>query len=363
MSTPSSLPERRAAADAYQFRKIHPAVRFGTASDRYGGWIGQIYPEEAYADQVSTRSRKMRGQSFEERRVPVASVQDYFAHFSTLEIDFTFYRPLLDAAGEPTPAYFTLDQYAEHAPANARFLLKAPQPYTARQVRRTVEGQAQFVENPTYLDATAYTEQFHEPALHILGDRLVGVIFQQEYQRVADSPSSDENINTLSTFFDRIPADERQVHLELRSEHLLTEAYFNFLAEAGLGHVFSHWTWLPMIRTQWFRCGERFTAANAEAVTRLLTPRDMKYAEAYARAHPFDEPVPALFDTPEARAMVLDATALALQAHAQQATLHLIANNRAWGNAPELARTIAHRILDEEEKRTTASEEPASEDV
>lgn len=362
MSTALSISARRAAADAYKFRKIHPAVRFGTASDRYGGWIGQIYPADVYRGQVSTRSRKMRGQSFEERRVPVASVQDYFAHFSTLEIDFTFYRPLLDVAGEPTPAYFTLDQYAEHAPAQARFLLKAPQPYTARQVRRTVEGRTQFVENPTYLDAAAYTEQFHKPALHILGDRLAGLIFQQEYQRVADSPSSAENIDTLSTFFDGIPANERQVHLELRSEHLLTEAYFDFLAEAGLGHVFSHWTWLPMIRTQWFRSGQRFTAANAEAITRLLTPRDMKYAEAYARAHPFDQPVPALAETSEAQAMVLDATALAFQAHAQQATLHLIANNRAWGNAPELARTIAHRILDEQEKRTPSEDNSADAD-
>jgi len=230
-------------------------------------------------------------------------------------------------------------------------------------VRRTVDGRAQFVENPTYLDADAYTKQFHEPALHILGDRLAGLIFQQEYQRVADSPSSEENIDTLAAFFGDIPTDERQVHLELRSEHLLTEAYFAFLATAGLGHVFSHWTWLPMIRTQWFRCGEQFTAANAEAVTRLLTPRDMKYAEAYARAHPFDQPVPALSNTPEAKAMVLDATALAWQAHAQQATLHLIANNRAWGNAPALARTIAHRILDEEEKRAAPEEKPADGDA
>jgi len=48
---------------------------------------------------------------------------------------------------------------------------------------------------------------------------------------------------------------------------------------------------------------------------------------------------------------VLDATALAYRAEAQNARLNLIANNRAWGNAPDLARTIAQRILDEEEKR------------
>jgi len=49
--------------------------------------------------------------------------------------------------------------------------------------------------------------------------------------------------------------------------------------------------------------------------------------------------------------MVLDTTALAFRAEAQNATLNVVANNRAWGNAPDLNRAIAHRILDEVENR------------
>mgnify|MGYP007038638275 FL=1 len=97
--------------------------------------------------------------------------------------------------------------------------------------------------------------------------------------------------------------------------------------------------------------GGRLTAANGQVVARLLTPRDMKYAEAYATAHPFEAPVPELSETQQARDMVLDTTALAYRAEAQNALLNAIANNRAWGNAPDLTRTIAHRILDEVEKR------------
>ena len=350
MSAPS-IENLREAVEAYRFHDVHPSVYFGTASDRYGGWIGQIYPEDVYASAVSTRSRKMRGKSFEERRVPIASVKDYFKHFAVLEIDFTFYRPLLDDNGDPTPAYFTLNKYAEHAPEGARFLLKAPQIYCARQLRRSSNGRPTFVENKTFLNAPACLEQFCKPARHVLGEMLKGVIFQQEYQRVADSPSDHENVEELSAFFAEVAPVSAQWHLELRSEHLLTDRYFEWLREAGLGHVFSHWTWLPMIREQWKMCGERFSAANAEAITRLLTPRNMKYAEAYALAHPFDRPVPEIAETPEAQAMVLDATALAYQAHAQEVTLNIISNNRAWGNAPDLSRAIAHRILDEEEKR------------
>jgi len=49
--------------------------------------------------------------------------------------------------------------------------------------------------------------------------------------------------------------------------------------------------------------------------------------------------------------MVLDVTALAFRAEAHNATLNVIANNRAWGNAPDLNRTVAHRILDHVEGR------------
>lgn len=343
--TTRPLASRREAVDTYKFREVHPHVRFGTASDRYAGWIGQIYPEDPYADRISTRNRTLQGQTFEERQVPIESVHAYFQYFSVLELDFTFYRPLLEE-DEPSSNYFVLSNYLDHAPDDASFLLKAPQQFFARTLRRGGE----FVDNPDFLDAEGYMNTFHEPAVEMLGDRLEGIIFQQEYQRVADSPSPTANVEQLDDFFSALPQDA-QFHVELRSEHLLTDAYFDWLDARSLGHVFSHWTWLPAIRQQWAMCGERFTAANDQVVTRLLTPRNTKYADAYAKAYPFDEPVPELSETDQAHDMVLDVTALAYRAQAQNATLNVIANNRAWGNAPDLSRTIAHRILDEEERR------------
>jgi uncharacterized protein YecE (DUF72 family) len=344
--TNRSLEDRRAALDRFEFRGVHPHVHFGTASDRYAGWIGQIYPEDEYGDQISSRKRTLQGQSFEERQVPIASVRTYFEHFEVLELDFTFYRPLLEDDGEPSSNYHVLSNYLDHAPDDAAFLLKAPQQFFARTLRRGGE----FVDNPDYLDAEGYLETFHEPAVELVGDRLEGLIFQQEYQRVAESPEPAANVKQLDGFFSRLP-DDTQVHVELRSDHLLKGGYFDWLDERGLGHVFSHWTWLPAIREQWARCGERFTAANDQAVARLLTPRDTKYAEAYATAHPFDAPVPELSETEQAHDMVLDATALTYRAQAEGALLNIVANNRAWGNAPDLARTIGHRILDEEARR------------
>lgn len=339
----------RTQVQTFHFHNIHPHVRFGTASDRYAGWLGQIYPAD-YESEVKTRKRKLGGETFEERTLPIASVDPYFQHFGVLELDFTFYRPLHEPDGTPSNNAFVLRDYARHAPATARFLLKAPQTFFARTLRKSQGGKPTYAPNPHFLNAAAYRSQFHEPALQILGDRLGGIIFEQEYQRVKESPSPEENVAELDGFFREIPNDV-QAHLELRSAHLLAPPYFAWLEDRGLGFVFSHWTWLPPLREQWQLCGGRFTAANREVVARLLTPRNVPYAKAYAAAYPFTQAVAAIAETPQAQDMVLDATALAYQAEKQDALLNLIANNRAWGNAPALAQAVAHRILDEAERR------------
>ena len=40
--------ERLKESDQFQFRDLHPLVSLGAASDRYAGWLGQIYSERRY---------------------------------------------------------------------------------------------------------------------------------------------------------------------------------------------------------------------------------------------------------------------------------------------------------------------------
>ena len=75
------------------FRGLHPDISLGTASDRYAGWIGQIYSKEKYDKRISRRPKVMKGKTFSEETLPVDSLEEYFEHFSILEIDYTFYRP------------------------------------------------------------------------------------------------------------------------------------------------------------------------------------------------------------------------------------------------------------------------------
>ena len=109
--------------------------------------------------------------------MPIESVTEYFEHFPLLEIDYTFYRLLLEKDGKPTQNFHVLKNYRQHMKDGDFVLLKAPQIVIARKLRR---GSA-FVENENYLNADIFTKQFYKPAVEILGPCLNGIIFEQEY--------------------------------------------------------------------------------------------------------------------------------------------------------------------------------------
>lgn len=347
---PRSIADRRAEADRYDLRRIHERLSFGSASDRYAAWIGQVYPRDVWAGEVTTRSKRVGNESFEERLLPIASVEDYFLHLDTLEIDFTYYRPLAEPSGKPSPGHFTLQQYAEHAPPTARFILKAPQAFVARRVRRSDGGQARYVDNPEFLDAAAFRSRFLEPAQTLLGAKLAGVVLEQPYERARESPEPDAFVAEWDRFFQDVPTDV-PLHLEVRSGHLLSPAYLEWLANREVGFCFSHWQWLPPLVDQWRLVGETFTSSSQTALVRLVQPRDMTFDASFALAYPFEAPARELSETPAARRMIDETTALMHQAVAAGVTLHAIGNNRAWGNTPDLLRTLAHRFLDFAERR------------
>ena len=343
MSAPD-LDARREQAERFDFRRVSPHLRFGTASDRDAAWIDQVYPRDVWAGEVKTRRKPVGGQAYDERLLPIASAQDYFQHFGVLEIDSTYYRPLIEETGKPTAGVFQLEQYADAGGAAARFILKAPQTYLAPTLRRRVEGRTVYVENPDYLNADGFTDRFLVPAQKKLGVKLAGIILEQPYVRARQAPPPEQFVAELDRFIAEIP--EAPYHVEIRSSHQLTPRYAEWLAGRELGFCFSHWQWLPPLIDQWRLVQGQFTSASGQAVLRLMQPRDMPYAESYRLAHPFAEPAAGLADTEQARRMVEEATALAVRAAQAGVTLNVIANNRAWGNAPDLARTVARRFLD-----------------
>lgn len=333
--------DQKKAIQVFDFRNLSSALYFGTASDRFAGWVGQIY-HAPWA--ITERKKTVEGMRLIERVLPIASVTEYFQHFKILELDFTFYRPLLEGDGSPSPNLKVLEQYAFHAPQEALFLVKAPQKFIAQRYK-TKEG---WQINPFYLDLEAYMADFHTPLKSVLGDKVKGILFQQAYQTVKDSPSLPQLLAQFHHFFGQIPRDY-PISIELRSPHFLQPTYFRLLQDLGIGFCFSHWTWLPSLKEQWIRSGGSYYSPFN--VLRLLCPREMPYADALSHAYPFNQAVPALSETPQARQMIDEAAALAFKAMEQSAELALIMNNRAWGNSPLLAQALSEKIIRVMEKR------------
>ena len=328
MSDISQIPK------TFSFRTIHPQVFIGTASDRYAGWIGQVYSRDRYEGRITRRTKIIAGKTFVEEVLPVDSVEEYFEYFPVLEIDFTFYRPLLDADGKPTQNYQVLKTYTRHLNESDRLILKGPQMTMAQKIRKGEH----YIENPAYLNPKFFSEQFYELALKLLGANLGGFVFEQEYQRREDRTPLKEMAMDLDKFFRAIPKDHRY-HLELRTDLYLREPIFEVLERHGIGQVLSHWTWLPPLRKQLAKANGRFF--NKECVIRLLTPLGMRYDDSYEKAYPFDGLVEEMLQ-PE---MILETVEIMKAAIEKGMVINLIINNRAGGNAPLIAKLIAERLM------------------
>jgi len=330
----------RTSLETFHFRNLHPLVHMGTASDRYAGWIGQIYSAEHYRDRITGRAKTVGKNTYNEQVLPVESVGEYFRHFPVLELDFTFYRLLLDPDGKPTPNYRVLETYRKHLTEADRLLLKVPQVVFARKLRR---GGA-FVQNPDPLNPETFTRLFYEPALAVLGESIGGFVFEQEYQTKKDNVTPDAHAASLDAFFARIPPDARY-HCEVRTPPLLTPEYFELLDRHGVGQVLSHWTWLPPLWKQFAMSAKKFSNRGGRCLIRLMTPRGMRYEDAYAKAFPFNALVEGMLQP----SMVRDAVRLMHAAVDSGVHADIVVNNRSGGNAPLIARTIAETFLEGKE--------------
>jgi uncharacterized protein YecE (DUF72 family) len=322
--------------EGFNFSNLHPMIQIGTASDRYAGWFGQIYSRERYKGRMTHRAHTVGGKTFTEEILPVESVEEYFQHFSVLEIDYTFYRLLLDEKGKPAQNYHVLKKYREQLKDEDSLILKVPQIIFARRLRK---GKG-FVGNDSYLNAGIFTDRFYKPAQEVLDATLKGFIFEQEYHPKSDRVPIDELAQDLDEFFKRIPKDTRY-HVEFRTEAYLTGPVFEILERHGVGLVLSHWTWLPPLSKQFSKSGERVFTSGNQAIIRLITPLRMSYEDSYAKAFPFDQLVDGMLNSK----MVEDTCRIIQEAVRREKRIAVIINNRAGGNAPLIARLIAEKLM------------------
>jgi uncharacterized protein YecE (DUF72 family) len=322
--------------ERFQFRNLHPKIRMGTASDRYAGWIGQIYTRGRYEGRIGRRTKTVGGKSFVEETLPVESVEEYFEHFRVLEIDYTFYSALMDGDGKPTQTFHVLRSYRQHMKEDDRLVLKVPQMISAQKVRRG----GGYVPNETYLNPEIFIRQYYEPAMEVLQSGLSGMIFEQEYQRKQDRVPVKQMADALDGFFKAVPKDARY-HVELRTDAYLAPPVFDVLEKHGVGQVLSHWTWLPPLRKQRAKAGDRVLNSGGQRVVRLMTPIGMRYEDAYAKAHPFDRLVEGMLQ----QTMVQETADLMRMAVQEGVETSILINNRSGGNAPIVAQKVVEEFL------------------
>lgn len=291
-------------------RAIPDNVRLGTSSWAYEGWKGQVYK-----------------QAYSKNRFAKDCLKEYAAYehggmrlFRTVGVDHSFYRP-------PTASQW--NDYAGQIPDDFQICSKVWEEITiAAFADHPRYGTKAGKTNPHFLDAALFEELVLAPARAGLGSRIGPVIF--EFQRFGLDPESF--VPALDRFLSRLPASQPYA-VEVRNPALLGARYHDILKAHGVAHVYNHWTFMPALAAQHAALGRRFSAPFT--LMRLLTPLGTAHADAVKRYAPYTKLV-----QPQPR-MRADVLALIRQALAEQASVFVLANNRAEGNAPSTIQAIA----------------------
>lgn len=284
-------------------------VDVGTSSWKYPGWLGQLYEPQRYL----TRGR------FSNPRFERECLAEYAGVFPSVCVDASYYR---------FPDAKSLERLVAQVPPGFRFAHKVTDAITVKTYpQHPRHGVHAGRENPHFLDAGLFLGSFLKPLEPHRGHTgLIILEFSRFHRR--DFAHGREFLAALDAFLARVPTGEWDIAVELRNESLLRPEYFDLLERRRVGHVYSHWQWMPP-------AGEQLALRPPASLggpcgMRLLLKPGRAYQEAVDTFQPYDrvrEPLP------EARA----AAARFLRDHlarppgGRRGALYV--NNRLEGNA------------------------------
>ncbi|QTD47168.1 DUF72 domain-containing protein [Ottowia testudinis] len=315
-------PEWQALAD-----QLPPTLRLGTSSWHFPGWAGLVWNAE-YAE--ATLSKQ--------------GLAAYAKHplLGSVSLDRAFYRPL------------TASQYARYAaqvPPGFRFVVKAPALVCDALVR--AEDGRGMAPNPAFLNTDLALQEFIQPALEGLGDKVGALVFQISplpRALLADVPALIDRIGALLAALPPLAptAPDGVIALEVRDAAFLAPAHAPLLARAlraarqASGNPVTYCLGLhakmppiedqlPLLRALW----------PGPLVCRWNLHRRhgaYGYETAKAQYEPFDRLVDPDLETRQHLARVIAGTTGAGQ------RAYVTINNKAEGSAPlsvlELARAV-----------------------
>ena len=98
---------------------------------------------------------------------------------------------------------------------------------------------------------------------------------------------------------------------------------------------------IPPLSRQYALSSRKIFNADRTFIIRLMTPPGVRYAEAYARAHPFHTLEHGMLDQELAK----ENLALMQEIANEGAQINVIINNRYGGNAPLVAQYLARQLI------------------
>ncbi|HMM74122.1 MAG TPA: DUF72 domain-containing protein [Gammaproteobacteria bacterium] len=298
---------------------LPPALRLGTSSWTYPGWIGLVWDRE-YTDAQLARH----------------GLAAYARHplLRTVSLDRGFYRPL------------TAEQFAAYAaqvPDEFRFVVKAPALVTDAMLRD--ESGRGMRPNPSFLNATVAMSSFIEPAVQGLGRKLGALVFQLSPLPSAWLARMPELIERLHALLRALPdlrgaAPDGVVAVEVRDPQWLTPAFVAALRGAGSTYCMALHAkmpriaeQLPILRACW--PGPLVCRWNLNPVHDAFG-----YEKARRQYAPYDRLVDPDPETRAALARVIAGTV----DHGQNAYVTL--SNKAEGSAPLSVVALAQAVRD-----------------
>jgi uncharacterized protein YecE (DUF72 family) len=195
-------------------------IRIGTCSWKYDSWNGLVYS----GGPGST------------------CLEQYSRHYRTVEIDQWFWS-LFKSDMPVLPKSEVVREYAAAVPPGFLFSIKVPNSITLTHHYGKGKGTG-LVPNPHFL-SNELMERFLQ-AIAPLGEHIGPLMFQFEYLNKIKMASLHHFLELFEVFRHKLPEGYTYC-IEIRNPNWLRDAYFYYLAEHGLGHVFLQGYYMPSI--------------------------------------------------------------------------------------------------------------------
>lgn len=268
----------------------------GTCSWKYDSWKGIIYPDTAQINYL----------------------EEYSKHYNTVEVDQWFWS--LHSPGKITlPKRNIVMAYNKSVPNDFKFSIKVPNSISLTHFYQKMKSDP-LIPNDKFLDPELF-EQFLL-SIDDIKSKLGPLMFQFEYLNKEKIPAQNIFVLKLSNFIQNIP-NKYPLAMETRNPNYLNNAYFDFLEQNQLSHVFLQGYYMPPIFEVYKNFKDRFVSP---VVIRLHGP-DRKGIEKKAKGQwnkviePKDEELKKIVD-------------MIIELLSKKIDIYLNVNNHYEGSAP-----------------------------